>query len=387
MKCKNDPKRTYKGTEPSPKGNGWCAHAEKVGKKRKGTDGHMWTVIQTKTSKRWSRVSRKPLKRKASTFSRTKQPNKKSKNDFVKIPGMLPLPIDMSNIVTYQKKTKGLFSKFETIHTIHGVQFEPNKLHKSVDLNCFEEKATGIPLGFKRIKNPTKEWITSYVYDPSRRPLQKTDVVVQDIQKKYKQWKYYFIHSNGGRPLIVYIKGKCADIYALPTKPNQPYILNSVWQSNMVDNKWQYVIHVKSFRNVVKAWIGQSPKTPMTEFSGGYGPKFLGNSILLTLPKNNNIYIGGELVSKFKTQTPITEYWSPVGNNDVPYPVAFTAKSAFFMLDGDKVDLNKFTRTLTLKDKQNLYTAFYGNDEENLLPDAQDVAKRFNETILYRTDS
>ena len=53
-KCKNDPKRSYKGTEPSPKGNGWCAHSEKLGKVRKGTDGNMWTVIKIKNgSKRW----------------------------------------------------------------------------------------------------------------------------------------------------------------------------------------------------------------------------------------------------------------------------------------------------------------------------------------------
>ena len=53
-KCKNDPKRSYKGTEPSPKGNGWCAHSEKLGKVRKGTDGNMWIVIKIKNgSKRW----------------------------------------------------------------------------------------------------------------------------------------------------------------------------------------------------------------------------------------------------------------------------------------------------------------------------------------------
>ena len=28
-KCKNDLTRSYKGTEPSPKGLGWCAHCEK----------------------------------------------------------------------------------------------------------------------------------------------------------------------------------------------------------------------------------------------------------------------------------------------------------------------------------------------------------------------
>ena len=27
--CKNDPSRKYKGTEPSPKGLGWCAHADR----------------------------------------------------------------------------------------------------------------------------------------------------------------------------------------------------------------------------------------------------------------------------------------------------------------------------------------------------------------------
>ena len=30
-KCKNDPTKSYKGDEPSPKGLGYCAHAEKVG--------------------------------------------------------------------------------------------------------------------------------------------------------------------------------------------------------------------------------------------------------------------------------------------------------------------------------------------------------------------
>ena len=33
--CKNDPKKSYKGTEPSPKGLGFCAHAEKLGTDKK----------------------------------------------------------------------------------------------------------------------------------------------------------------------------------------------------------------------------------------------------------------------------------------------------------------------------------------------------------------
>jgi hypothetical protein len=52
--CKNDPKKFYKGDEPSPKGLGYCAHAESIGKVRKGKDGNMWKVETTsKGVKRW----------------------------------------------------------------------------------------------------------------------------------------------------------------------------------------------------------------------------------------------------------------------------------------------------------------------------------------------
>ena len=52
--CKNDPSKKYKGTEPSPKGLGWCAHGEKEGKVRKGKDGNQWIVKKVKNgSKRW----------------------------------------------------------------------------------------------------------------------------------------------------------------------------------------------------------------------------------------------------------------------------------------------------------------------------------------------
>lgn len=53
MKCKNDPQSYYSGKEPSPKGLGYCAHAEKAMKIRKGRDGKMWIVKQVGKSKRW----------------------------------------------------------------------------------------------------------------------------------------------------------------------------------------------------------------------------------------------------------------------------------------------------------------------------------------------
>ena len=58
QKCKNDPTRYFKGTEPSPKGLGWCAHSMKVGAVKKGKDGDMWEVKEIKNgSKRWIKIN------------------------------------------------------------------------------------------------------------------------------------------------------------------------------------------------------------------------------------------------------------------------------------------------------------------------------------------
>ena len=67
-KCKNDTTRSYIGNEPSPKGLGYCAHAEKLNKKKRGKDGNMWIVSETKKGiKRWIL-----LKKKKKTVNRLK---------------------------------------------------------------------------------------------------------------------------------------------------------------------------------------------------------------------------------------------------------------------------------------------------------------------------
>lgn len=61
-KCKNDPKASYSGNEPSPKGKGYCAHAEKKGATRTGNDGRKWTVATRgdKNQKYWKAPSAQP---------------------------------------------------------------------------------------------------------------------------------------------------------------------------------------------------------------------------------------------------------------------------------------------------------------------------------------
>jgi len=61
--CKNDPKKSYKGTEPSPKGLGYCAHSEKIGTIKEGLDGNKWIISKTsKDIKRWIKYDDKSKK-------------------------------------------------------------------------------------------------------------------------------------------------------------------------------------------------------------------------------------------------------------------------------------------------------------------------------------
>jgi hypothetical protein len=59
-KCKNDSTKSYKGDEPSPKGLGICAHAEKTGLIMNGLDGNQWIVKEDKNKiKRWYKYTKK----------------------------------------------------------------------------------------------------------------------------------------------------------------------------------------------------------------------------------------------------------------------------------------------------------------------------------------
>ena len=83
--CKNDPLRKYSGDEPSPKGLGWCAHAEKEGKIRKGKDNNNWIVTKVSSgSLRWIKLTKnvKTTPRKKSTPKRKSKRGSIKKSDF-----------------------------------------------------------------------------------------------------------------------------------------------------------------------------------------------------------------------------------------------------------------------------------------------------------------
>ena len=86
-----------------------------------------------------------------------------------------------------------------------------------------------------------------------------------------------------------------------------------------------------------------------------------GNSILIQETKNRYVSVGW-YVSRFETDDEITDYISPVGNSDVPYPVAYSDKYVFFMLDNVYVKKEQLQTPAVPINAENIYGEFYGHN-------------------------
>jgi len=350
--CKNNPTRKYKGTEPSPKGFGWCASGEKIGKKRKGTDGNMWVIRKVSNgSKRWMKYSKTKVEKKtgSKTGSKTCYKINKSNNK-----------IDCSKFVQYEKKTKGFFSN--SVKILEGLKGRKGYMYKFIDFNNFENKETEIPEGYKYVKHSKNWtiWVKKYKCDSSKQVLTKNNSEYKKIKKEMVGYKKYFTHNNGGRPYLVYV-GK-SHVYIYMRDDKKYYIDWDNYSDDDKKNAWMYIKLVGKYKPT-RVFIGKSPLNEMTGFSGGYGKRFDGNSILLKIAKNRYVFIGAYVYEFSTNNDNIIAYWSPVGNNDVPYPFAYGEKNIYFMLDDTYVPIDKFPelKKLSKVEKTDLYKFYYGH--------------------------
>jgi hypothetical protein len=83
--------------------------------------------------------------------------------------------------------------------------------------------------------------------------------------------------------------------------------------------------------DVEAVFIGKSPRTSKTEFSGGHGPQFDGNTMLLCIRGAEYVYIG-DIIYTFTAIAKITKYVSEMGNSDVPYPYAVDILGNYYLM-------------------------------------------------------
>ena len=352
-KCINDPKKSYKGTEPSPKGLGYCAHSEKVGTKKKGKDGNEWIIKKVSSgSKRWMKL---------------------------KTTGEIKL--------FYKKKFGGT-----TFHD-YGNEYK-TEIGKVVGDRLFEWESYG---KFSKVAKTVPKWESIDV--PDRIVEEYMDGKNGKLMKELKQMsnkKHYYTHDNSGRPFLVYIiKGNIL-VYRIPKKVNN---FKNRKADKSYDFMWRWIQYLGlpqsmlysekllSFNKPKKIYIGESPKNPMTEYSGGHGDKFKGNSILLHLSGNKYVFIGLSII-QFSLQKgdSVEKYWSPVGNSDVPYPFIIGAKYIYFMMEDMYVSREYLPKDLTKIEMTDLFTQYYWKDEKRGTEPLSKHAKRIKIKLLEPRD-
>ncbi|PNH01165.1 DNA ligase [Tetrabaena socialis] len=129
-------------------------------------------------------------------------------------------------------------------------------------------------------------------------------------------FKHYLTHDNGGRSFKVCFDSRRFWVF----KPSSP--------DDDVTSHDAVAVKPTPYTRV---FIGRSPLNERTRFSGAYGPKFDGNSMLFEIAPRRYVFVG-HCIRLFNSTEPIEKFVSPVGNSDVPYPYAIDRSGHVYML-------------------------------------------------------
>ncbi len=181
----------------------------------------------------------------------------------------------------------------------------------------------------------------------------------------------YLIHDNGGRPFKVVI-------IPLNNESQRKYKVKIYKKKHTIEHAYIYENEPILEYEPERVFVGKSPPNPQTNYSGGFGQHFDGNSILLHLNDNLYLSIGSEIYS-FTTDHKIIEYASPVGNSDVPYPYALDEHDNFYLMIQDVV-----VKNIPIKYQQNDDKYSYYFDSHLITPDLGCIPPRIPKNQNYR---
>ncbi|AGF84841.1 hypothetical protein QJ854_gp941 [Moumouvirus goulette] len=174
--------------------------------------------------------------------------------------------------------------------------------------------------------------------------------------------KIYYTHDNGHRPFQVIISNnksikiivrKYDDCSDNDTDDNNDYSDNDL--DNNLDNNLDsneesknYKIIVVKIDKFIGYWYGYDSSINQMH----------GNTILIKITTNQYMYIGPEIYEFETHNDEIIDYVSPVGNSDVPYPVAYGKKFVYFMDDKKKVKKSFFELDICPANAEDIFVEF-----------------------------
>lgn len=304
--------------------------------------------------------------------------------------------VDPQKVVQYERLIDDKEDpNIKNIHQKIGLlSSEGNSYHKYLTFNTFTKESFPIPFtrdGWSTYEDTIKnryheeydgpfdeyvrdqhkfdmKWISHHICDPTAKVFCPNNESLTDRHTNFKMHKTLDNYSIGFIVMIgqedgkdvAYVYGRTKDV--IPRE----YSIDDVIVFTTLINKY-YPLEV---------FIGQSHKNEMTTFSGGYGDKWDGNSILLRIDKLKYVHIGVE-VYEFDTSEEIIEYVSSVGNNCVPYPYAESMNWCYDMSDHLKSPIEYH------KDRKHYGNVFNVKDAKYMGLDIVSIAKRDTDWVKY----
>lgn len=266
-----------------------------------------------------------------------------------------------------KKQNKKDLTKNYTVYKGDGLELDSEKgyYHKFVSFNKFELKKTKI--NKKWIRAPASySKVKKFICDKKCKLLSVNNEFVAKIREDNKNQNgdmadTYLIHDNGWRPFIVYCSDRFIRVYKQPDthykcrewyfetddECNINYYIDFVCEYSMVDVK--------------KLFIGEDVNRE----------DFKGNTVLIVLNNGKCVSVGNSGIYQFDLDIDldeeVLEYFSPVGNSDVPYSYAVSTKNVYFICEKCCVNVQFFQRLPTGSTDPYMYLyGHYGGDNNSV---------------------
>ena len=173
----------------------------------------------------------------------------------------------------------------------------------------------------------------------------------QTVKEKHPGEHRYVTQMNGGRPYVVYTGESDITVYTVPDK-----ILSEC--RGWPEDKDLYTKLVKKIGNVTRKFI---PKYKIVRNFNATG------NTMLVQSGSGYVHVGDGIFS-FKPEVgdEIQKYYSPIGNSNVPYPIAVGKTHVYIMLEKVLVKKDLFPKGIDWEEGavNYYYKNFSGNKKD-----------------------
>lgn len=166
--------------------------------------------------------------------------------------------------------------------------------------------------------------------------------------------KYYTL-DNGDRPFMVKVEPKSHSVCIyreIPTLYNE---------GAPKPEDYEHKIDIKGYKTFI---AGKNTGVAGTKVKHSAKYPTIGNSVIIggtnKAGKNEYVFVGLDVESFVAPQgDKIIQYFSPIGNNDVPYPFAVGEKFIYFISDGKYAPKSVFSNKVKTPSKWDPYQEMY----------------------------